>query len=119
MTDYSSSGHATLVNLDTALAYLQREKGISFEAFAAIMHFHILEVPDLGSLRHNYEQREWSHLSDQLRSFANMRQEVLLNCVVGRTEPEELYRQGITIQLLRKLSAAAGSMGYGAGEMGN
>jgi hypothetical protein len=114
-TDFNRS----LGTIKQALAHLRDEKRITFEAFDAIMHFHILEVPDLGSLRHNFERREWPHLSGQLRSFANMRQEVLLNCVVSRTDPEELYRQGMIIQLLRELSGAAGSMGYGAGEMGN
>ncbi len=114
-TDFSR----TLGTLEKALAHLRGEKRITFEAFDAIMHFHILEVPDLGSLHHNYEQREWPHLSGQLRSFASMRQEALLNCVVQRADPEELYRQGMTIQLLRELSAAAGDMGRGAGELSN
>ncbi len=114
-TDFSRA----LGTLETALAHLRNEKRISFEAFDAIMRFHILEVPDLGSLRHNFERREWHYLSGQLRSFASMRQEALLNCVVSRTDPEELYRQGVLIQILRELAAASGDMGAGASEMGN
>lgn len=114
-TDFSRS----LGTIEQALAHLGNEKRVTFEAFDAIMHFHVLEVSDLGSLRHNYEQREWYHLSGQLRSFANMRHEALLNCVTERKDPEELYRQGMTILLLRELSAAAGDMGTGAGESGN
>lgn len=114
-TDFSRS----LGTIEQALSHLRNEKRITFEAFDAIMHFHVLEVPDLGSLRHNFDRREWPHLSGQLRAFANMRHEALLNCVIERADPDELYRQGMVIQLLRELSGAAGSMGYGAGEMSN
>lgn len=113
-TDFSRS----LGTIEQALAYLRNEKRIPFETLDAIMHFHILEVPDLGGLRHNYERREWYFLSGQMRAFASMRQEALINCVVKRADPDELYRQGMLILLLRELSAAAGSMA-GTGEMGN
>lgn len=114
-TDLSRS----LGTIEQTLAHLRNEKRITFEAFDAIMHFHILEVPDLGGLRQNFERREWYFLSGQMRAFANMRHEALLNCVIQRVDPEELYHQGMVIQLLRDLSAAAGSMGSGAGEMSN
>ena len=108
-----------LATPDQAISYLRREKKIPFEAFDAIMHFHILEVPDLAGLRRNYEQREWSHLSGQLRAFANMRHEALLALVAGDTEREDLRKEVLLIGLLHELSGAAGSMGYGASEMGN
>lgn len=108
----------TLGTPDQALTYLRNEKDVSFEAFDAIMHFHILEVPDLAGLRRNFEQREWSHLSGQLRSFANIRLEALLTAVAGDTEREDLRKEVILIGLLRELSAAAGSMNHGAPEMG-
>lgn len=114
-TDFSRS----LGTIEQALAHLRNEKRITFEAFDAIMHFHILEVPDLGSLRHNFERREWYFLSGQMRAFASMRHEALLGCVIQRVDPEELYHQGMVIQLLRDLSAAAGSMGHSVGKIGN
>lgn len=109
ITDFSHS----LGTIEQALAHLQSEKWITLEAFDAIMCFHILGVPNLGFFRHNFERREWSYLSGQLRSFASMRHETLLNRVVERADPEELYRQGRLIQLLRALSDAAGLMSSG------
>lgn len=114
-TDFSRS----LGTIEQAIAHLRNEKRITFEAFDAIMHFHILGIPDLGSLRYNFEQREWYRLSGQLRSFTNMQQETLLDCVLKRVDSEELYHQGTIIQLLRELSAAAGSMVHGEAEIGN
>lgn len=114
-TDFGRS----LGTIKQALAHLQNEKRITFEAFDAIMRFHILEVPDLAGLRHNYEYREWHCLSSQLRSFASMRHEALLTLVAGDTEREDLRKEALFISLLRELSGAAGSMGQNMPEMGN
>ena len=109
----------TLGAIEQALAHLQSEKRITFEIFEAIMRFHVLETPGLEGLRHNFEQREWHLLSSQLRSFANIQQEALLDCVIQRIDPDKLYRQGMVIRMLRELSGAAGSIGYRAIEIGN
>lgn len=104
---------------EQALVHLRHEKNITFEAFNAIMHLHILEIPGLGALRHNYEERAWHFLSGQLRSFAMIRHEALLALISGEASPETLRREVLAIELLRELSTAAGSMMRNAPEIGS
>ena len=115
----STDLNKTLGTPRQALAYLEQEKNIPFEAFDAIMHFHILEVPDFHGLRHNYEERAWTRLAGQCGSLANMRQQVLINCAADDTEREALRTQALLIQLLRALSQVATSIGRKEPEMGN
>ncbi len=113
-TDFSRElGTRTL-----ALAYLRDEKKVSFEAFEAIMCFHILETPRLEALRRNFDQREWYFLAEQLRAFANMRHEELLYLVTGDASREALRSEGQLIELLRALAGVAGSMNRNAPEIG-
>lgn len=113
-TDFSRS----LGTIEQALAYLRDEKRISFEVFDAIMHFHVLEVPRLEALRHNFDRREWYFLAEQLRAFASMRQGELLYLVIGETERETLRSEARLIELLRVLAGVAGSMNRNAPEIG-
>jgi hypothetical protein len=106
----TSSSHSEFDTIPKAANYLRGQKEISFEALDAIMRLHVLKLPDFSGLRHNFEHREWSHLSGQLLAFSKMRADNLVTLTLGDADREALRHEAELIKLLHELAGVAGSM---------